>query len=207
MNYDLRAKSQAQCMTKLGRIFVISAPSGSGKTTICKRVLKKIKGILPSVSVTTRRPRPDEKNGKDYYYISKSEFKKKVKNGGLLEWEKNFGNFYGTPKDFVLRKTEEGKDVLLSIDVKGAIEVKKKFPQSALIFVKPPSLSELSSRLKKRNTDRGSEIAKRLKIAEKELSYADRYDYVVVNSRLEDAVGEVISIIAKERKLKKEKGE
>lgn len=183
---------------KKGRIFVVSAPSGSGKTTICKRVLRRIRNVVPSISVTTRAPRPVEKDGKDYHYVSPESFKKKIEKGKLLEWEKNFGHFYGTPKQFVLEKIKEGKNILLSIDVKGAMKVKKKFPESVLIFLKPPSFAELSHRLKSRNTDEKTEIVDRLKVAKRELEFVPRYDYVVINKRIEKAVTEVVSIIKKE---------
>ena len=185
---------------KKGRIFVVSAPSGSGKTTICKKVLKKTRSLVLSISMTTRRPRPGERNRKDYYYVSRESFKKQIKKDNLLEWAENFGYFYGTPKRFVLAKIKEDKDVLLSIDVKGAMQIKRKFPKSVLIFIKPPSLKELSRRLKTRNTDRGAEIARRLKIAKKELKALPRYNYVIVNKKLGDAVKKVISVIKKERK-------
>lgn len=187
-------------MKKLGRVFVLSAPSGSGKTTIWEKASKKIKGISSSVSMTTRRPRKNEKNKKDYYYVSRDHFKKEIKKGNLLEWEENFGHFYGTPKKFVLEKIKRGKDILLSIDVKGAMQVRKKFPKSVLIFVKPPSMKELSKRLKGRATDCGDEIKTRLKIAKKELKYAPKYNYVVINDKLGKATKEVVSIIKKERK-------
>ncbi len=183
-----------------GRIFVVSAPSGSGKTTICKRVLKKLNNIVPSVSVTTRPRRTGEKNGRDYYYISEEAFKREIKKENFIEWEKNFGYFYGTPKKSVLKSLQKGRDLLFSIDVKGAMTIKKKFPESILIFVKPPSLRELSKRLKTRNTDCKEDIAKRLKIAKRELSFAPRYDYVVVNDKLNKAVNKVIAIIKKERR-------
>jgi len=178
-----------------GHIFVISAPSGSGKTTLCKEVLKKIKSLTPSVSLTTRKPRKDEKNAKDYHYVSKDAFKEEVEKGNLLEWEENFGYFYGTPKKFVLENLKKGKSLLLSIDVKGAMVVKEKFPESTLIFIKPPSMKELSKRLKTRNTDNKKDIEKRLDIAKNELKYEKKYDYVVINDKLENAVSEIISII------------
>ena len=184
---------------KKGRIFVISAPSGSGKTTICSKVLESIKDITPSVSFTTRSPRKGEKNKEDYHYLPEKEFKEEVKRGNVLEWEENFGYLYGTPKRPVLKKLEEGKDVLLSIDVKGATAIKKKFPESVLIFIKPPSVEELRRRLRARNTDDENEIAKRLKFAEGELNHMSEYDYVVANDELARAVREVVSIIEKER--------
>ena len=185
---------------KNGRIFVISAPSGSGKTTICKKVLKKAKNLTPSVSVTTRRPRKNEKDKRDYYYVSRRSFKEKIKKGSLLEWEENFGYFYGTPKHFVMAELKKGRNLLLSIDVKGAMQVKKKFPESILIFIKPPSFKELSRRLTSRNTDKPREIAKRLKIAKAELKFMPKYNYVVTNDRLENAILKVVSIIKHESK-------
>lgn len=187
-------------MTK-GRIFVVSAPSGCGKTTVCKRVLKKVTNLTPSVSATTRPPRRGEKNKKDYYFLSREAFKKEIKKGALLEWEENFGQLYGTPKRFVLGKIKKGKNLLLSIDVKGAMQVKKKFTDGVFIFVKPPSLKELSRRLKNRHTDGRAEIKRRLKIAKKELGFAPRYDYIVINKNLGKAVSRIISIIKKEAKI------
>lgn len=186
-------------MKMKGRVFVISAPSGSGKTTIEKKVLRRIKSLSPSVSFTTRKPRRGEKNRKDYYYLSEGAFRKEIRKGNLLEWEDNFGYLYGTPKHFVLKKIKEGKDVLLSIDVKGALNVKKQFPRSVLIFIKPPSQAELARRLESRNTDARPEIKRRLKLAKTELSFAAKYNHVVVNKQLEKAVDKVASIIKKER--------
>jgi len=185
---------------KKGRIFVVSAPSGSGKTTICKQVLAKIKDLAPSVSITTRPPRRDEKDKKDYYYVSRESFEGRIKDGRLLEWEENFGYLYGTPKNFVLKQLKKRKDLLLAIDVKGAMQVRQKFPKSVLIFIKTPSLKDLSKRLAERNTDEKSEITKRLKVAKQELAFMPRYDHVVINKKLDDAVKEVVSIIKKERK-------
>jgi len=156
-----------------------------------------IKDLVPSVSVTTRRPRPGEKDRKDYHYVSPGTFRKKIKNGEFLEWEKNFGNYYGTPRKFVSEKLKEGKSVLLSIDVRGAMNVKRKFRDSTLIFIKPPSFAELVRRLKSRNTDREADIRKRLAIAREELAHAGEYDHVVVNDNLENAVKKTVSIIKK----------
>jgi guanylate kinase len=185
---------------KKGRIFVISAPSGCGKTTICKRVSKRVRALLPSISVTTRPPRPGESRGKEYRYISRKLFEKEIKKGNLLEWEENFGYLYGTPKHFVLEKLKKGRSLLLSIDVKGAMNIKKLLPSTTLIFIKPPSIKELSRRLKSRNSDTHAEIGSRLKTAKKELKFAPRYNYVVVNNKLENAVNEVASIIKKKMK-------
>ena len=188
-------------MSKKGCVFVISAPSGSGKTTIASRALRKLKNIAPSVSLTTRRPRSGESDKKDYHYVSKDEFKKAVRKNRLLEWASNYGYYYGTPKRPVFDKTKKGKDVLLRIDVKGAMQVKRKIPQSVLIFVKPPSMAELKRRLEGRKSDAKSEIKKRLKIAGKEPSYIPRYDYVITNDKLENAAKKLVSLIKKERKM------
>ncbi|MBN1354005.1 MAG: guanylate kinase [Candidatus Omnitrophica bacterium] len=185
-----------------GKIFVISAPSGSGKTTICKEALKRVKNLVPSISLTTRNPRRGEKDKKDYCYTTVEVFKKKINNNEFLEWEENFGNFYGTPRRFVSDKIKDGKDVLLSIDVKGAANIKKRFPESVLIFIKPPSIKELLRRLKARNTDCDEEIARRINIAKKELKRMSMYDYVVVNKKLNDAIKEIIGIITKEREVR-----
>ena len=183
---------------KKGRIFVVSAPSGCGKTTVCKRVLRRVKKLTSSVSMTTRKRRRGEKNKKDYYYVSHEAFRKEIKKRNFLEWKKNFKNFYGTPKHFVLNNIKKGKSVLLSIDVKGAMQVKKKLPQSVFIFLKPPSMKELSRRLRLRNTDGHTEITNRLKIAKKEMKYIPKYNYVVVNKNLKEAVNKIVSIIKKE---------
>ena len=181
-----------------GLIFIVSAPSGSGKTTICNRVLEEVDNLEHSVSLTTRKPRAGERNKKDYHYTSPESFKEEIKKGNLLEWEKNFGYSYGTPKSFVLETIKKGKDVLLNIDVRGARQVKKAFPESILIFIKPPSFEELARRLRTRNTDESCEIEKRLKLAEEELKAESEYDHVVVNEKLEEAINEIIFIIKKE---------
>jgi len=188
-------------MKTRGRLYVISAPSGCGKTTICKKVLKKVKNLIPSVSATTRSCRPGEQNKKDYLYISKWAFKNKIRKKSFLEWERNFDHYYGTPKHFALKAIKSGKDVLLSIDVKGAMHVRKNYPESILIFIKPPSIKELMRRLKSRKTDTKEEIKKRLKVAKKELAYAKKYNYTVLNRDLKKAVRDVVSII-KEKKGK-----
>lgn len=185
---------------KKGQIFVISAPSGCGKTTVSKAVVKKVKNLFFSVSATTRRPRPGEKNRKDYFYMSEGAFKEGIRKNRFLEWEKKFEYFYGTPRKFALKIIKEGKDLLLSIGVKGAMNVKKNFPESINIFLKPPSIKELTSRLKTRNTDDEAEITKRIEGARSELSYARKYDYVIVNSDLDKTIKRVIAIIHKERK-------
>ena len=183
-----------------GQVFVISAPSGCGKTTICKRVSKRVRSLASSISLTTRPPRPGENRGKDYHYVSRRSFEKEIKKGNFLEWEKNFGYLYGTPERFIRESLKKGKSLLLSVDVKGAMNIKKIFPEATLVFIKPPSITELSRRLKSRNTDAHTAIGTRLKIARKELKFAPRYNHTVINNKLEDAVNEVVSIIKKKMK-------
>ena len=187
-------------MAKKGLLFIVSAPSGTGKTTLCKNLLRRVRNLYLPVSVTTTSPRIGEKADRDYRYVNEDFFKAEIKKGNLLEWVKNFGYYYGTPKKDILRAINRGKDVLLRIDVKGAMQIKRRFPESILIFLKPPSMKELIRRLKKRNTDKSEEIDKRLKLAEKELGYISEYKYVVVNDDLNRAVKEFAAIIKNERK-------
>jgi guanylate kinase len=183
------------------KIFIISAPSGSGKTTLCRKLIRDKKDLFRSVSVTTRRPRPAERNGKDYHFITKARFKEMIKDKAFLEYEDNFGNFYGTPREPVDKAIGEGRDVLLSIDVKGAMKVKRAYPdKSALIFILPPSMAVLKRRLHLRMADAKAAMAKRLKIAEREMSYKGRYDYRIVNDNLETAYRKLKGIIREEQR-------
>ncbi len=178
-----------------GRIFVVSAPSGSGKTTLCRRLLKDCKNLVFSTSFTTRKQRKGEKNKHDYTFISRKKFKESLKKRKFLEWAEVFGNFYGTPKDFVDKTIKNGKDVLLVIDVQGAFQVKKARPEAVLIFVLPPSLAELKRRLCQRKSDDPKQIKLRLKIARHEMSQAKKYDHVVVNDDFEKALRRLKKII------------
>jgi len=186
-------------MHRKGIIFVISAPSGSGKTTICEKLLKCNRNIKRSISYTTRKPRPDEKHSRDYYFVSKSQFLRLIRKNFFIEWEKNFGFLYGTPIKPLLDAINSGKDVILSIDVKGAQKIKKAIKESVHIFIKPPSLAELKRRLIKRKTDTTQAIKKRLSIANKEIQHEKQYDYVVINNQLEKAVKKIFHILKKER--------
>ena len=186
-------------------IIIISAPSGSGKTTIVDRLQKKMPELRRLVSYTTRQQREGEINEKEYLFISEEEFKEKIAKGALLEWEEVFGNYYGSSEEQLNEALEKGEDVVLSIDVKGARQVRKKFPESVSIFIMPPSIEELASRLKKRNTDEEGEVSVRLKEAKREMSAADEYDYLVVNEELDKAIEDVQAIIESERKSRKER--
>lgn len=181
------------------RLFIISAPSGSGKTTLCDELVRRAPRIQRSVSLTTRPPRRGEKKGRDYIFVSKKAFEKEKKKKNLLEWAKNFGHYYGTPKDKVLGLLRRGADVILAIDVKGAMKIKRHFPEGVFIFVLPPSMAELENRLRKRRTDHDIEISRRMKVARKEISYLPRYTYSVVNDNLNKAVERLKAIIIAER--------
>lgn len=182
-------------------LWVVSGPSGSGKTTLCnKLLLNKKLGIVRSVSLTTRPLRRGEKNHKDYIFVSKRAFLNKIKNREFLEWKKVFGNLYGTSKKFVSSLLTKNKDVLLCIDVKGAREIKKKFPKnSILIFIVPPNAQELARRTRQRAREDKTEMRKRLAFAKTELSFAKRYDYVIVNDNFTKALKELESIIIEKR--------
>ncbi len=179
----------------LGDIFVISAPSGTGKTTLAGRLLSDFPTLVFSVSYTTRPPRSNEINGKDYFFISKGEFEKKIAQGEMIEWAEVYGNYYGTSATFLRQKIEEGKDILLDIDIQGAKQVKQRFPESVLIFISPPSFKELEYRLKKRGTDPPEIIAKRLQAAKLEMEAAKDFDHIVINDDFKKAIREIKAII------------
>lgn len=188
---------------KKGKIIVISSPSGGGKTTIVRRILSEFPEIVFSVSATTRPKRPDEINGVHYFFLSEKEFEEKIKNNEFIEWERFYDYYYGTLKTFVLDNIENGKTVLLEIDVKGALSVKKLFPDSILIFIDVPSFEELVNRLKKRRTESEADLQKRIDRAKMELSYKDKFDYIFVNKDLEEVTSQIKSLI--NEILKKEK--
>lgn len=178
---------------------MISAPSGCGKTTLCKKLLGDKLSLSHSVSVTTRLPRRGERSGKDYFFVNPEKFIGMIDRGELLEYEENFGALYGTPKKFVDEILKKGKNVLLSIDVKGAMNVRQLYPDdSTLIFIMPPSIDALKKRLEERKADTALSIANRLKLAKKEIAYKDKYDYIVVNDRLETAYKKLKDIIISE---------
>ncbi len=184
-------------------VVILSAPSGSGKTTIVSRLMESMDNISRSISYTTRPPRDGEKNGEDYIFVSREVFDKMRDNGEFLEWEENFGNFYGTSREQVEKLLDSGRDVVMSIDVKGARKAKKEFPESISVFVMPPSMQELESRLRKRKTDAENQVAIRLRESKKEVAASDEYDFLVVNNRIEEAVDEVRQVIEKERDNRK----
>jgi len=186
-------------------IIIISSPSGGGKTTIINALLKGFKGVRKSVSFTTREPREGERNRRDYNFVSKKGFLKKIERKEFVEWEKVFGNYYGTSKARVKKAFKEGDDIILSIDVKGARQVKKAHPESVSIFILPPSMEELVKRLKRRNTEKKEEVKKRLKESEKEIEAAGQYDYLIVNRDVQAATRELEGIVKRERDKRKNK--
>lgn len=187
-------------MTKnKGRLFLVSGPSGVGKGTICRELLKQDKDLFFSVSATTRKPRNEDVEGKTYYFKTKEQFEKLIEENEFLEWAEYSGNYYGTPKTPVLNRLEQGIDVLLEIDVKGALNVMKNFDDGVYIFIAPPDENALLDRLKNRGTESEADIHKRLSAAKDELKLKNEYDYIVINDVLETAVSEVKNIILKER--------
>ena len=180
-----------------GKFIVISGPSGVGKGTICDRLLKEVNAWY-SVSTTTRSPREGEVDGVNYFFISKDEFKKRIENGEFLEYNIYNDNYYGTSKKTVLEKINQGINVFSEIDVNGAHNIKKIFPDALLLYIAPPSIAVLRERLISRGTESEEKINQRLEIAKKELKEIDFYDYVVVNDDLETAINEVRQIILKE---------
>ena len=182
-----------------GLLLVVSGPSGAGKGTICGLLRKALPNLAYSVSVTTRAPREGEVDGKDYFFKTVSQVKDMIFRGELLEYAQVYGNYYGTPKPYVMGLLNEGRDVLLEIDVQGALQIKKVFPDGVFVFVVPPTLSELRARIYNRGKDTEEVIEKRLKEATHELRYASKYDYIIVNDIAETAAGRVLTLLEAER--------
>lgn len=180
-----------------GKLYVISGPSGTGKGTICAELLKDI-GNEFSVSMTTRGPREGEVHGKDYFFVSKEEFLENVDKGNFLEHATVFDNYYGTPKDMVMKRLERGRNVILDIDVQGGLQVKAAMPEAVLIFLLPPSLAELRKRLEGRKTEAPEIVEKRLSKALEEIKFIGEYDYYIVNDDLDQAIAQARAIVAAE---------
>ncbi|MBR4641288.1 MAG: guanylate kinase [Selenomonadaceae bacterium] len=182
-----------------GLLIVISGASGTGKGTVCKKLLNDLPEVSYSVSATTRTPRPGEVDGKEYYFLKVDEFKAWIAEEKFLEYAEVYGNFYGTPLNKIEERLNRGKDILLEIDVQGALNVKKKCPEGIYIFLLPPSLEELKNRIEGRGTESPESLARRLKNAVAEIKIGLQYDYVVVNDTIENAAARIKSILSAER--------
>lgn len=182
-----------------GILFIVSAPSGTGKTTLCKKLVSSLPNLKFSVSYTTRRPRPREVNNRDYTFISRNEFMSMVDKKEFIEWAEIHRELYGTSKKRLEELIDSGIDVILDIDTQGAMQLKKKCGEGTYIFVLPPSIEVLRERLEKRTTDSKNEIEKRLKRAAVEIKSYHKYDYVIINNILKDAIKELKAIIISHR--------
>jgi guanylate kinase len=176
-------------------IVVISAPSGSGKTTIYREILRRNPELRFSVSYTTRSRREGETDGRDYFFVGRDVFERMAREGRFVEWARVHGELYGTERSQLERSVAEGKVILLDVDVQGAVSVMKEFPEAVTIFIEPPSLEELARRLRKRGTESDESVRLRLRGAERELAYRNRFQYIVVNDRLDESIQRIENII------------
>ena len=186
-------------LNRKGLLLVVSGPSGAGKGTICKALLNKNDQLKLSVSATTRKPRNGEVHGVNYFFIEKEEFTKMIENGEFLEYAQIYDNFYGTPKAAIIECLEKGQDVILEIEMQGARQIKEVYPEGVFIFVLPPSLEELKSRIVGRGTETQEEIEKRFSCAFEEINQIVNYDYFIVNEDIEKSVSDVEAIICAEK--------
>jgi len=180
-------------------LFIVSAPSGTGKTSLCNEVMRRVPRLTFSISHTTRAARPGEKNGTDYYFVSPEEFKKSIAQQKMAEWTEIYGNCYGTAVDTIRQLFAGGSDILFDIDERGARQLTEKYPDAVTILILPPSLDELKKRLRERGTEDAESLAGRLKRAQDEIRAMAWYKYTVINDRIEDAAAELSSIIIAER--------
>ncbi len=181
--------------TKKGRLFVVSAPSGTGKTTLCRLLIEEFSGMSYSVSLTTRKPREGEVHGKDYHFVTVAEFERMIENDELVEWANVHGNYYGTSLTFIRESLDRGRDILLDIDVQGAASIRKAYPEAVTIFIMPPSMEVLRQRLEKRGTDCPEVIETRIRNAVEEIGHKDQYTHVIVNDRLDIAKQQLFELV------------
>lgn len=187
-------------MKRRGMLLVVSAPSGAGKTTIVKEILKAYPTFGFSVSATTRNKRPGEVDGKDYFFLSRNEFERKIAADDLVEHEEIYSNYYGTLKSEVEKALSNGQDIVFDVDVNGGLSIKSRFQEAVLIFIKPPSIETLRKRLKGRGSESDEQIERRMARVEMELEKGEGFDYIIINDELKRAVNEVFGIINKKRK-------
>jgi guanylate kinase len=186
-------------MYQEGLLVVVSGPSGSGKGTILNLLMKQNDKVRSSISATTRKPREGEADGVNYFFKSVDEFQEMIKKQELIEWVEYCNNYYGTPKAYIENTKNQGFDVILEIEVEGAVNIKKKYPDCVLVFILPPSFDELKKRIENRGTENDKVIEQRLERAKKEIEYIKYYDYVIINDVLQDAVDNLNSILKSER--------
>lgn len=182
-----------------GNLFVVTAPSGAGKTTLVAALLAADANVQLSISYTTRAPRAGEVNGKDYHFVERAEFERMISAGELLEHAEVYGNYYGTSQVWINEVIQNGRDILLEIDWQGAQQVRRLFPDAIGLFVLPPSLDTLESRLRNRGKDSDEVIAKRMAVAREECSHVDEFDYVIVNEHIDDAVRDIVAVVRAQR--------
>lgn len=186
-------------MSKIGTLFIVSAPSGAGKTSLVKALLRKVSRIQVSVSHTTRAPRPGDQHGIDYYYVTEENFTEMIEKEAFFEYAKVFGNYYGTSKKAVQEALEAGVDVILEIDWQGGRQIRQLFPNAVSVYIMPPSLQELELRLTNRQQDSHDVIARRMSEARDEMSHFHEFDYLVVNDNFEQALSEFSAIVIANR--------
>ncbi|MDE6977785.1 MAG: guanylate kinase [Lachnospiraceae bacterium] len=194
-------------MKRKGILIVVSGFSGAGKGTLMKQLVHSYDNYALSVSMTTRKPRPGEEEGREYFFVTSQEFERQIEEGGLIEHASYCGNYYGTPREYVRRQLEKGKDVILEIEIQGALKIKEKFPTALLLFVMPPNAAELKKRLEGRGTETPEVIEKRLERASEEAEGIENYDYIVINDRLEECVEEMHGLILAAHRTPERNGE
>lgn len=180
-------------------LIVVSGPSGAGKGTICKEVLSRRDDIFVSISATTRDPRAGEEHGTNYFFITREEFEKKIEEEAFIEYAEVYKNLYGTPKDYVLDKLNRGENILLEIDIQGALQVKKRYPEGVFIFILPPSMKELKNRIIGRGSETPESLDRRFSSAFQEIEFVNQYDYYIINDQVKKAANLMESIIDAER--------
>lgn len=190
--------SKLSNMKDQGILIVLSGPSGVGKGTVCKALRSRMKNLVYSISATTREPRQGEVDGTNYFFKSKQQFQSMIEQNQMLEWAEYVGNFYGTPRKFVEDSIREGNDVILEIEVQGALKVKEQFPQGVFIFLLPPSLVELKNRITSRGTESDQSIRDRMNAAQQEIRMLEHYDYAIVNDQVELACERIEAIVTAE---------